>query len=97
MQNGLIGDSAITASTEHSTATRAANGRLNHVAGYWKAGTRDRSQWFQVDFGKTVNITQICTQGRPNANEWVKTYYLSYSVNGSTYKDYKNKRVRTLW
>ena len=96
MQNGLIGDSAITASTEHLT-TRAANGQLNHVAGYWKAATTDQLQWFQVDFGKTVDITQICTQGSPNFNEWVKTYYLSYSVDGLTYKDYKNKQVRALW
>ena len=96
MQNGLIDDSAISASSKVSTFTRAANGRLNQRR-YWKAGITNKSQWFQVDFGKTVNITQICTQGRPNSDERVKEYYLSYSVDGLTFENYKNKQVRMLW
>ena len=42
----------------------------------------------QVDIGKVVKITKVLTQGRSDYDQWVKTYWLSYSLNGGYYQAY---------
>lgn len=65
------------------------NARLNLVAtggktGAWSAEINDRNQFLQVDFSRNVKITKFQTQGRQDADQWVKKYTLSYSVDGSS-------------
>ena len=99
MQNGLIPDAAISASTALSPGKAASKGRLNRD-GCWTARSRNRHQWFLVDFGRTMNITQLATQGGGIVNQWVKMYDLYYRRNGSSRftrygstKVYKMKRA----
>ena len=49
---------------------------------------RNAKQWLQIDCGQLTIIKGIATQGRREANQYVKTYVLSYSVKGARYKPY---------
>ena len=92
MQNGLIPDVAINASSQLSSNRGAQNGRLGNSKS-WTAANKNTIQWLQVDFGRIVEITQIATQGREGAKEWVKEYYLQYSNNESQFVTYENHKV----
>ena len=83
MQNLQIPDSSITASSSSNAISFAPYiGRLNFLSagsgkyGSWAAGANDENQWFQVDLGSWTKISAVATQGRQDANQWVKTYTL---------------------
>ena len=42
----------------------------------------------QVDFGKIVKITRVFTQGRSDYDQWVTSYWISYSLNNGFYEVY---------
>ena len=42
----------------------------------------------QVDFGKIVKITRVFTQGRSDYDQWVTSYWISYSLNNGFYDVY---------
>ena len=98
MQNGLVPDIAITASSSLDSSHGPSNARLNHKAekgqiGGWVANLTDLHQWLQIDAGRMINITQIATQGRADESEWVTTYSLAFSVDGIVYTGYNNSKV----
>ena len=47
----------------------------------------------KVDFGPISKITGIATQGRYEANQWVKSYSLSYSRDGIKYIPIRKVRI----
>ena len=49
----------------------------------------------QVDFKAVTRVTGIATQGRHDAEQWVKTYQISYSRDGSSnrYCMYRERQV----
>ena len=55
----------------------------------WSARRNDQNQWIQVDLGRKEVVTAIATQGRSNYNQWVKTYSVSYSLDGKAFEPYK--------
>ena len=67
-------------------------GRLNGAAS-WTARVRNKNQWIQVDLGRDEVVTAIATQGRANLNQWVTSYYVSYSLDGKVFVSYKTKGV----
>jgi len=94
MENRLIKDAQITASSEHDANHAAIQARLNFKAGggkqgAWSARSNDASQWIQVDLGGFTNITGIATQGRNGYSQWVTKYQLQYSDNGVNFHYYK--------
>lgn len=94
MQNGNIPDNRITASSKWNHAYRAANGRLNFRAGggrtgSWSSRHNNRNQWLQVDFRRLSIIDGISTQGRQEANQFVRSYTISFSDDGKTFSNYK--------
>lgn len=91
MESGAIIDSQITASSEYSASHAARLGRLNVQAGAtsWSALANDVNQWLQVDFLQKVTLSKLATQGRYNYPQWVESYFLSYSMDGSTFENYK--------
>ena len=90
MENGTILDSKITASTKQSASTPAKNGRLNYTSGSsWCAGTSDTNSYLQIDLQTLHIICAVSTQGNSQADQWVKTYTLELSKDGSTWTDYK--------
>ena len=86
LQDGRIPDSAITASGSYRERSRPELSRLNLVTldsrnrftGAW-CQKYSRSQWIQVDFGKTVNVTHVATQGKVDLDFWVTSYRLAYT------------------
>ena len=88
MESGLIPDSNITASTEKNATTAAENGRLNSASS-WCAETTDSNPYLQIDLQTLHIICAVSTQGNSQADQWVKTYKLKLSTDGSTWTDYK--------
>ena len=98
MESGDIPDSAVTASTSVNADTYAPSiGRLHFLSsgsgkyGSWAAGANDKNQWFQVDFGSWTKVTAVATQGRQDADQWVKNYMLSFSYDGVFYQTVNNE------
>lgn len=91
MENGVIRDEQITASSEYSANHRSPNGRLNFDAnsGAWSAKTRDLNQWLQVDFQRCTIITGISTQGRIQYTQFVTFYTVSFSDDENNFQNVK--------
>ena len=87
MENRLIKDAQITASSEWDSNHAAIQARLNFKAGggkqgAWSARSNDVKQWIQVALGIGTKLTGIATQGRNGADQWVTKYQLQYSEDG---------------
>ena len=99
----IIPDADITASSKLNSQHMPLGGRLNYQAqinsqgvttqiGGWAASTNDKNQWLQVKFSQIFQISGVATQGRADATQWVETYKLEYSTDGSSWTDYPNVR-----
>ena len=95
MENGSIPTEAIKASSELDVQHNASRARLNtkpegELMGAWVPLQSDEEQWLQVDFGKVVEITKVCTQGGGDGVEhWVKTYTMLFSQDGENFQEYQ--------
>ena len=91
-------DHQLNASSELNANTPAKNGRLNFVAGSsWCASTSDTSPYLQVDLQIPYVICAVSTQGNSQGSQWVKSYTLQSSTNGTTWTDYKeNGKVKVV-
>ncbi|XP_078371653.1 sushi, von Willebrand factor type A, EGF and pentraxin domain-containing protein 1-like [Oculina patagonica] len=94
-----IPDVDLTASSQLNSQHAALGGRLNAQAqinsqgvttqiGGWAALNNDQNQYLQVKFGQIYQISGVATQGRADSAQWVKTYKLQYSTDGSTWTYY---------
>ena len=89
MESRSIPDSKITASSVQSASTPASNSRLNFASGSsWCAGTSDSNPYLQIDLQTLHIICAVSTQGNSKADEWVKTYTLQSSIDGSSWTNY---------
>ena len=91
MENRNISDSQLTASNSHSLHL-ARHARLNNP-NFWAATSNDINQWLQVDFEKEITVTKVATQGssleKGDFWQWVSTYSLKYSHDGTSFQFYK--------
>ncbi|XP_022777767.1 protein sidekick-1-like, partial [Stylophora pistillata] len=88
--NGRISDGSITTSSVQSANTPAKNGRLNYTSGSsWCARTSDTNPYLQIDLQTLHIICAVSTQGNSQAEQWVKTYKLQLSTDGTSWTDYK--------
>ena len=89
----------MTASSQYNVTTVPSGGRLNYQTQYdddgvltqiggWAPDTADTDQWLQVKFSQILQITGVATQGRADQAEWVTSYKLEYSTDGSTWTSY---------
>ena len=89
MENGVIADSKITASSELNAGTPAKNTRLNYAAGpSWCAQTNDSNPYLQIDLQSLHVICGMSTQGNSKADDWVETYTIQTSADGVHWTDY---------
>lgn len=95
LQDGRIPNTYITASSKWGAKYDPHRARLNHrnVGGYgaWSARYKNAFQWIQIRLLETTTITGIATQGRYEANQWVKTYEIATSYNGKKFRFYSVK------
>ncbi|XP_048579857.1 uncharacterized protein LOC5521688 isoform X1 [Nematostella vectensis] len=92
MQNNMIDDSQITASSSKPSADPS-QARLNLLpadgnAGAWCANVNRRYQYLQIDLGVVRLVKHIALQGRPKSNDFVRTFYLRFSNDGLNYIPY---------
>ena len=88
MQDLSIQDSQITTSSALPGGCLGRTARLNLVYGGgagWCALHNNVEQWLQVDFKVLVVVTGIQTQDRKNKAQWVKSYKISYSFDGTKF------------
>ncbi|XP_078352356.1 uncharacterized protein LOC144637066 [Oculina patagonica] len=85
MENGVISDDRISASSEKNLQNSAEQARLNFKKtslkeGSWTADTWDNKPWLQIEFDsqQKTNITRVATQGKNGGNAWVTEYELVY-------------------
>ena len=106
MENGLIADGQITASSYLSGSHEPFLARLHLKPvplgriGAWASLYNDLNQWLQVDFGRQYNVSRIATQGRQDISQWVSKYKLQFSEDGVMFYNYTNElgqiKVSTL-
>ena len=97
MENGLISDEQITASSEWDEDHAASQGRLRFQpttvkAGAWVVLTPDAIQWLQVDLDSlNITVTRVATQRREDIDEWVTNYNLQYGDDGVNFQYYREE------
>ena len=90
MENEKISDGNITVSSVKNASTPAKNGRLNYTSGpSWCARPSDTNPYLQIDLQALYIICAVSTQGNSQADQWVKTYTLQLSTDGTTWTNYK--------
>ena len=100
LEDGKVPDRAFSASSQWDKYHRANRARLNSVAtkryrGGWSTRKNNRRQWLQVKLRRRARITGLATQGRQDLNQWVRSYSISYSLTGRSFRPYKeNGRVK---
>ena len=101
MEDKRIPDGAFTASGSYDNNHRPSLARLNilsdgkHV-GAWCPKHKSTNQWLQIDLGEITAVTKVATQGRYNTEDRVKTYTLSYSVDGMHWTIYKQRATEKV-
>ena len=86
MESGAIKDSQITASSTY-LSYEPSNGRLRRARG-WAADSLDQNQWLQIDLGSVKLVQKVATQGDGGYSNYVTSYKLSYSSDGSRWTEY---------
>ena len=95
MEKGSIIDAQVKASTEWDSSYAAKNARLNLAAGRggWRPRIDNTDQWIQVDLGENTQVAGIKTQGCAKHEEWVESFTISYSNDGTIFQPYEQNKV----
>ena len=89
LEDKRIPDGQLSASTYYNYHLSPIYGRLN---GYysWSVRRNHAGQWYQVNFVEMMRVKGVATQGRHNANQWVRSYTVGYSVDEMTFTSYRD-------
>eukprot|EP00057_Strongylocentrotus_purpuratus_P014292 XP_011668766.1 PREDICTED: uncharacterized protein LOC590339 [Strongylocentrotus purpuratus] len=90
LESNVIPDSSLTASSEFNADQGAKRGRLNlarvgSLRGAWSALVNNANQWIQVDLLDPYRIISVATQGRQDESQWITSYKLACSTDGTTF------------
>ncbi|XP_078614351.1 uncharacterized protein LOC144883627 [Branchiostoma floridae x Branchiostoma japonicum] len=90
MESGSLPNDKITASSRAGSNYDAIYGRLNQYGvsgteGGWGPSQDNINQWLQVEVGLALSVTGVITQGSSEASEWVTSYKLQFSMDGSNW------------
>ena len=90
LKDGYIQDIQLNASSELNANTPAKNGRLDYTVGLsWCASTGDSNPHLQIDLQTIHIICAVSTQGNSKEDQWVESYTLESSRNGTSWTGYK--------
>lgn len=103
MENGVISDRHLGASSQLSTNHSPNKGRLHSTAepGAWSSLTNDLNQRLQIDIlgldRRYTRVTRVATQGRHSVKEqqWVTKYKVEYGNDGVNFQYYKKQGQTT--
>ncbi|XP_078576597.1 retinoschisin-like isoform X2 [Branchiostoma floridae x Branchiostoma japonicum] len=104
MESGAIPDGYITASSTHPHGALS-KARLHSQessdrsqtgwAGAWCAkDPLTTNHWLQIDVGAETTVTGVITQGRSDVSQWVTSYKLRFSRDGTEWSTYLDKLGR---
>ncbi|XP_035692633.1 uncharacterized protein LOC118427105 [Branchiostoma floridae] len=90
MENGMIPDENVTASSTHgdcSTGSARLYTVLDEQTSGWCPVTTNTDQWLQINLGSEVKVAGVATQGQGGglSDAWVTSYKLLYSLDGDTW------------
>lgn len=86
VKSGSIPPDAITVS---SYSSRIQYSRLDASDSWFTSTLKPGDEWIMADLGDLKPVTGVVTQGRPITDQWVKTYKVEHSVNGTNFIDVK--------
>lgn len=94
LSNNRINNRYITASSSVDRYHAPWLGRLHNkkrgrYRGGWSAKVNKQGQYLQVDLRRPKTIVKVVTQGRSDANQWVKNFYIKYSSDAFYWVPYK--------
>ena len=102
MENGVIDDGQISASSQWDGNHAARQGRLQFKQngakqGSWSSRKNDQNQWLQINMGDHHEVTGVATQGRDSVRhkQWVTKYQLLFSNDGVNFQAYKGQGAAT--
>jgi hypothetical protein len=67
----------------HPKCTGHGQGMLD--AGAWCAASNDLNQWIRMDVGQVKVINGVVTQGKPDTEQRVTSYFIETSIDGFTW------------
>ncbi|KAK3728579.1 hypothetical protein QZH41_011661 [Actinostola sp. cb2023] len=99
MEAKAIPDSSLSASSSMDTTSapkeaRLHNSRVSGVTGMsdsrggWSPSVNNNQQYLQVDLGRLLKVTGVATQGADSSSEWVTSFKLEHSSDGSQWHYY---------
>ena len=88
MESGSIIDDQLQSSSDLSKGAGKQQWRLNQVSkpgipGGWVALDSDEQPWLQISLYRQTQITGIIVQGREDKDQWVTSYKVQTSLDGS--------------
>ena len=90
-EDGRLVPGSFSASSYYNHYLAPWHGRLSHRWS-WSVRQRRHGQWLQVSLGSSSTVKGIATQGRQDANQWVKQYTISHSKDGMRFIPYNEGR-----
>jgi hypothetical protein len=104
MENHLIPNEAITATSWVSVGTNPSQARLHNTYGHgaWCSKLNDPQQFLEIKLSRLHRISRVATQGRfpvPGCevgDAWVTQYSIEYSVDGYSWQFYKESGVNKV-
>ena len=100
----IVPDNQFNASSSYDEDYAPYNARLNGNLYGWTPKWSDlKTAYLQIDFGAVYFICAVATQGSKFNNEWIKTYKLQLSMNGSSWTFYqedgkdKVSEIEIMW
>ncbi|XP_072170354.1 uncharacterized protein [Diadema setosum] len=90
LESNVVSDSQLSASSEYDADHGPKRCRLNlarvgNLRGAWSARHNNVNQWIQVDFLTPYRVVAVATQGRQDVSQWVRTYKVACSLDGTTF------------
>lgn len=79
LKSRMIFSRQLSASSERDSRHSARHGRLDGNSA-WCSARSSFAKYFQIDFGRTVEVTSVATQGHPREEKWIQRYILRYSL-----------------
>jgi len=87
------------ASSSLNSNTTASNGRLGYTAGSsWCSTISDSNPYLQIQLNRYGEIIcGLATQGDHTSDQWVNTYQIQTSTDGTNFVDYKeNNAIKVI-
>ena len=93
LEDYRIPSSALSASSSWNYNHGPDRARINQPSGHGRAGAwvakgRNALQWLQVELCRPAKITGVASQGRHDAQQWVTSYTVKYSLDGKRFRAY---------